>query len=94
MRGELRAFRTLSGRLADGARGSNAREREHMRLLLRRALRSELTERQALCFTLYFGDRLTMQQIADTLGLTRSTVSKHIAKGIRRLRRVLQYTKI
>ena len=41
---------------------------------------------------LYYGEQLTMQEIADELHLTRGTVCKHLQKASARLSHVLQYS--
>ena len=61
-------------------------------VLLRRAIGNELTDRQRDCVQLYYGERLTMQEIADELHLTRGTVCKHLQKASARLSHALQYS--
>lgn len=59
--------------------------------ILEHAMKHELTDRQRTILRLYIDEQLTMQQIADQLGLTRGTVCKHIHKATARLQRALQY---
>lgn len=88
MRDDLRVLHALTESLG----GTNTRELTHLSRLLRHAVKTELTARQADCFQLYFEQGFTMEQTARALSLTRGTVSKHIAKGVSRLRRVLLYS--
>ena len=59
---------------------------------LQNAIGNELTDRQRDCVQLYYGERLTMQEIADELHLTRGTVCKHLQKASARLSHALQYS--
>ena len=49
---------------------TNKNELLETQVLLRRAIGNELTDRQRDCVQLYYGERLTMQEIADELHLT------------------------
>ena len=51
----------------------------------------EVTPRQRQTLLLYYGERLTMQQIGEELGVDKSTVCRTIKRGERRLRRCLRY---
>ena len=48
---------------------TNKNELLEAQVLLRRAIGNELTDRQRDCVQLYYGERLTMQEIADELHL-------------------------
>ena len=81
-------FPPVHGRRSYSA--ASAQRQTKMRLLeaqvlLRRAIGNELTDRQRDCVQLYYGERLTMQEIADELHLTRGTVCKHLQKASARL---------
>ena len=71
---------------------TNKNEHKEKKLFLRRANGNELTDRQRDCVQLYYGERLTMQEIADELHLTRGTVCKHLQKASARLLHALQYS--
>ncbi len=45
-----------------------------------------LTERQRVCVVLVFGFEWTHQEVADLLGLSRSTVQNHVERGLKQLR--------
>lgn len=66
---------------------------EHRRILrvLREAERGELTERQRECVRLYYGEGKNVNEIAESLGITAPTVSKHLKKARARLSRILSY---
>jgi DNA-directed RNA polymerase specialized sigma24 family protein len=49
------------------------------------ALRT-LSERQRACVVLVFAFEWTHQEVADLLGLTRTSVQNHVERGLRRLR--------
>ena len=69
----------------------NRPERERMKRVLNRAIRHELTERQRTCITMYYLEGIKMKDIAVMLGLSKSTVSRHISTATRKLRRIASY---
>jgi RNA polymerase sigma factor (sigma-70 family) len=60
--------------------------------LLAAALREELTARQAQMVRLYYIEQHTMRDIAASLGVNQSTVSRTLKAARERLRRCLRYT--
>ena len=56
-----------------------------------RALREDVTPRQREMLLLYYGEQLNMRQIGTRLGVDKSTVSRTIKRGERRLQRCLRY---
>lgn len=72
-------------------KGTNNRERQHMMKILYRAMQIELTDRQRNCITMYFLNGMKMKDIATDLGLSRSTVTRHIQAATRKLRKVASY---
>jgi DNA-directed RNA polymerase specialized sigma24 family protein len=48
-----------------------------------------LSERQRVCVVLVFVYEWTHQEVADLLGLTRSSVQSHVERGIARLRKAI-----
>lgn len=70
---------------------SNRPERERMKRILTRAIRHELTDRQRECVTMYYLEGMKMKDIADRLGLSNSTVTRHIQSATRKLRKVASY---
>lgn len=69
-------------------------EHAHIRRALTEALRTELTDVQARYVDAYYVQGLTMDQIGRRFGVSRSTVSRTLARARRRLRRVLRYSSI
>ena len=69
----------------------NRPQRERMKRLLIRAIKHELTDRQRECLTMYYLDGMKMKDIARSLGLSNSTVSRHISSASRKLRRIAEY---
>lgn len=69
----------------DLPRSTNRRQMQTAVQFMERAVKTELTDRQRSVFLLYVGENLTMQQIAERLGLTRGTVCKHLHKAVGRL---------
>ena len=55
------------------------------------ALREEVTPRQREIIALYYGEELNMREIAQRLGVDRSTVSRTLKRGEDRLHRFLRY---
>lgn len=58
---------------------------------LRIARREELTARQAQVLRLYFEEEMTMEAVGHALGISKSTVSRTIARAKQRLKRCLRY---
>ncbi|MDO4459359.1 MAG: sigma factor-like helix-turn-helix DNA-binding protein [Clostridia bacterium] len=54
-----------------------------------RILNSAMTERQKQCCVLYFSYGMKMPAIAEQLGLDKSTVSRHIRAGKRKVERLM-----
>ena len=70
----------------------NEQTRERMKRNLRRARREELTDRQKQMLYLYYEREMTMAAIAQHLSISKSTVSRTIARAERRLKQCLRYT--
>ena len=58
---------------------------------LAQALREEVTDRQRQVLFLYYCQGLNMRQIAEALGVERSTVSRTLKRGEERIRRRMRY---
>lgn len=70
----------------------NSEQLSRLRRNLRRAREQELTERQREMVSLYYDQGMTIPQIAERLGVNRSTVSRTLRRARDRLYRFLQYT--
>lgn len=69
----------------------NSEQLSPLRKNLRKAREQELTPRQKQMLQMYFDDNKTMVQIAEELGVNRSTVSRTLSRARRRLYRCLRY---
>lgn len=69
----------------------NQEELLRLRHALGRALREEVTDRQRQLLFLYYNENHTMREIADLLGVDRTTVSRTLKRGEQRLLRCLRY---
>lgn len=70
----------------------NSEQMDRLRRNLRRAREQELTKRQREMVALYYDQGMTMPQIAERLGVSRSTVSRTLRRARDRLYRFLRYT--
>lgn len=77
--------------LRDNA-GDNGEQVVRLRRNLRLARERELTRRQREMVALYYDQGMTMPQIAERLGVNRSTVSRTLRRARDRLYRFLRYT--
>ena len=62
--------------------------------VLRSAISQELTQRQLECVQLYFYEGLTEAAIGKRLGVSKSTVCRHLQKAKRRLGRAVSYGEV
>lgn len=69
----------------------NSERLERLRRNLRQAREQELTPRQRQLLELYYDQGMTIPQIAEELGLNRSTVSRTLRRARDRLYRCLRY---
>ena len=72
--------------------GDNSERLERLRRNLRQARERELTPRQRQLVDLYFDQGMNIPQIAQELGLNRSTVSRTLRRAKARLYRCLRYS--
>lgn len=68
---------------------SNSDDVEHMRQSMRRAINEGLTARQREILLLHFYEERSTAEIAQALGLNRTTVARTLQRAKRRLRRLL-----
>ena len=69
----------------------NSTEISRLKRNLIRALREDVTEHQRQMLLLYYAEGLNMREIGERLGVDKSTVSRTLKRGERRLRRCLRY---
>ncbi len=70
---------------------TNRAQIERMRSALLKAIDTELTDKQKYILTEYYFNRRTMTDIANELGITKSTVSRHVSRARERLKTSLHY---
>lgn len=70
----------------------NRAEREKMLLVLRNAMEGELTQRQKDCVKLRYFEKKSVNEVAEALGVTPPTASKHLKKARARLGKVMKYS--
>ena len=71
--------------------GDNKERLKKMKKHLYTAIKQELTPRQAYCITEYYLNERKMKSVADELGITPCVVSRHISRGIAKLKKTLPY---
>lgn len=59
--------------------------------VFRIAIEQDLTDRQRECVMLYYVQGLTMDQVGERLGITKSVVYRHLERARTRLERALVY---
>ena len=69
----------------------NDQELSLLKRNLIRALKEDITPRQRETMLVYYGQGLNMREIGLKLGVDKSTVSRTIKRGERRLQRCLRY---
>ena len=62
-----------------------------MLCLLRNIMNGELTEKQKRCVFLYYGEMMKMKDVADEMGISISSVSRHIKKARTRIEKTMKY---
>lgn len=71
---------------------TNSEDIARLKRNLIKALKSDVTPRQREMLLLYYGKKLNMRQIGELLGVDKSTVSRTVKRGERRLKRCLRYS--
>ena len=69
----------------------NSAQLSRVKRNLVRALREDVTQKQRQALLLYYAEGLNMREIGERLGVDKSTVSRNIKRGERRLQRCLRY---
>ena len=69
----------------------NKEQMNRLKRNLTHALRQDITQRQREYMMLYYGKGMSMEAIAQQLGVNKSTVSRTLKRGRQRLYRCLRY---
>ena len=72
--------------------GDNSNELTAVQKSMRSAIKEELTDRQWRAISLYYIQGLKMKEIAELMDISISTVSRHISRGMTRLKKRLRYS--
>ena len=67
-------------------------DHNHALRLMATAIREELSEIQREYINCYYFERLTMDEIGERYGVSKSTVSRTITRGKKKLEKVLRYS--
>lgn len=97
MKTKVISFDRVEGLLGQNdfdGQSTNLRSLSAAKIVLKSAIEFELTKRQRECIKLYFYSGLTEEQTAHELGITKSTVCRHLQKAKSRLSRAVQYAGI
>ena len=87
---EFCADKEISTLIGD-TESNNSEKHRLMLKILRKVIAEELTERQREMITLYYFERVNIPQIAEMLGVNRSTVSRTISRGRRNIMEKMKY---
>lgn len=71
--------------------GAGETDNSKVKRILMKVIKGELTENQQKIIIMYYFKNMTMQAIADELGVTVQAVSATLARARNRLYRVLRY---
>ena len=81
----------ILGQTDDSGESTNLGNLQVAKAVLRSALAQELTARQLECVSLYFYEGLTEEQVGKRLGVSKSTVCRHLQKAKLRLAKAIGY---
>ena len=85
------ALENILGQADSGEESTNLGNLQAAKAVLRSALAQELTARQLQCVSLYFYEGLTEEETGKRLGVSKSTVCRHLQKAKLRLGKALGY---
>ena len=69
-------------------RGTNAADIHIMKKMLAKAMEAALTDRQRECLCKYYYENKNMETIAQEIGISSSTVSRHIKYAVKNLKKI------
>ena len=87
---EFCADKEISALIGD-TESNNSEKHRIMLKILRKVIAEELTQRQREMITLYYFNKANIPQIAEMLGVNRSTVSRTISRGRRNIMEKMKY---
>lgn len=80
--------------LSDTPKSDNTQLQRELRHLVLRVMRDSLTPRQQQMLGLFFFQQKNTVEIAELLGVNKSTVSRTLNRGMNNLHRALRYYKL
>ncbi len=80
--------------LSDTPESDNTQLHRELRQLVLRVMQDSLTARQQQMLTLFFFQQKNTVEIAELLGVNKSTVSRTLNRGMNNLYRALRYYKL
>ena len=87
---EFCADKNIAALIGDEAQ-SNSEKRRMILKIMRSIIENELTARQREMITLYYFNQVNIPEIAEMLGVNRSTVSRTISRGRRNIMERMKY---
>ena len=69
----------------------NSAQHQKMLKLLKKVIEGELTDRQKIWVSLYYGSKMKMSEISKVLDIDVSCVSRHIKKARERIEHTMKY---
>ena len=70
---------------------TNSRQLKYLKKVMYQVIHTRLTQRQSQMLCLYYLEGLTYQQIADKLGVNKSTVCRTVRRASERLKAYLEF---
>ncbi len=82
---------TISGIYSKIGNGAEDSEHKMITRVLCRSIKGELTELQRFCLTEYYISGKMQKDIAAELGVSPSTVNRHINRAVKKLKAIASY---
>ncbi len=73
------------------SQGDNTRKIEAVKKMLRVAMEEELTQKQYTVVECFYFKRMKVTEIAQLMGVNKSTVSRHLKRSAEKLKLALKY---
>lgn len=71
--------------------GTNDKQVNYLKVQLKKAMATELTERQRIILQEFYFNGKSVTKISDELGVNKSTISRHLKRSKEKLHSVLSY---
>ncbi len=87
----LEVFGERAAKAAFDSNGSNESYLEHLKKLLHKAIKEELTESQRDAVMGFYFQNLSVSEMAAARGVNKSTISRNLHRACQKLSLVMQY---